>query len=293
MVSPIMDNKIKLSFHDHSTRLFSIEQPNSELQNVLFRAYGMGHEYTKPDYYLDRNLSTIYMINYVLNGEGRFIFEGKTYELKPGTLTFAYLGSRSILYPISEDFEFYFFHLQDGPILPLYKAITEQQGNVYHNYPKESVELLWEKLKKLMQEDFNPFEMHDFINSFLTKILQHCSRSNHNKNSVNPLIIRARDLTLKGYDRVQEIANELNINATYLNHIYKQYYGKSLRETIMEEKLNQAKNFLLTTNLSVYEIAMALGYADSNGLICLFKKFLNCTPLEYRKRQGMISSPTK
>jgi len=84
---------------------------------------------------------------------------------------------------------------------------------------------------------------------------------------------------------VQSIANYLNYHPVYLEQYFKKETGgKTLTQLIHETKCNRASFLLLNTNKTLTEIADELGYSDANGLILLFKRLKNCTPLQYRKK---------
>ena len=72
-----------------------------------------------------------------------------------------------------------------------------------------------------------------------------------------------------------------------MERLFKKETGESIRTMIVRRKLEQAQNLLLTTSLSVGDIARRLGYADTVGLIHLFRRYLDCTPLEFRKRSRL------
>ena len=97
------------------------------------------------------------------------------------------------------------------------------------------------------------------------------------------IILRLRD---GNNVTISEIAKQVGYNPIYLERIYKKYTGETLKHAISMRNLNRAENLLLTTNLSVSEIAENLGYANSNGFITFFKKNTGYTPLEFRKKNN-------
>jgi len=279
----------KLSIHPNSKAFFLLPKGDPPFPDLLYQPFVVGHEYPKLDHFIEREGGTVYMINYVIAGKGRFIYDGTTYDLTPGTLTLADLGKHNIFYPITEDFEIYYTHFKGGQILQVFNTLIERNGIIFRDFPRKDADSLWTELTKIIEEDDRHyhFAMHSAFDRFLTGLLAR-SVTSKNTPSLSPLARRARNLMLGGTFSANELAQAVNVSTTYLNRIYKQFFGKNLRESITLEKLRRAENFLLTTDLSVYEIATLLGYADSNGLIALFKKFHNCTPLDFRKRRGNV-----
>ena len=59
----------------------------------------------------------------------------------------------------------------------------------------------------------------------------------------------------------------------------------TVREYITQLRIEDAKQLLKFSNISVTEIAMTVGYTDSNYFTSLFKQKVGITPSKYRKEQ--------
>jgi AraC-like DNA-binding protein len=57
----------------------------------------------------------------------------------------------------------------------------------------------------------------------------------------------------------------------------------TVKEYVLDKKLEKAKLLLKTSELSVTEIANKTGFPDYNNFIQRFKKSVGTTPLKYRK----------
>ena len=116
---------------------------------------------------------------------------------------------------------------------------------------------------------------------------------------VSPEICK-NNITENGHIRcVEEICNSLNerniqnlslsdyakqcgYSATYLGKIFHKVTGVSFSQYMLNAKINQAKTLLLTTEMSISEIAETLGYYDTSHFINQFKKKVGCSPNCYR-----------
>ena len=90
------------------------------------------------------------------------------------------------------------------------------------------------------------------------------------------------DLISKGLPSVQVFANDLNISPNYLSRLLKTLTGQSTQQIIHEKLISKAKERLSTTELSVSEIAYALGFEHPQSFTKLFKSKTNLSPLEFR-----------
>jgi len=69
-----------------------------------------------------------------------------------------------------------------------------------------------------------------------------------------------KDIATKGLPSVQYVADTLNVSPSYLSSLLKMLTGQSTQQHIHDKLIEKAKEKLSTTNLSVSEIAYALGF---------------------------------
>jgi AraC family transcriptional activator of pobA len=91
------------------------------------------------------------------------------------------------------------------------------------------------------------------------------------------------DLVSNGLPTVQYIADKLNVSPKYLSSLLKVLTGQSTQQYIHDKLIEKAKEKLSTTDLSVSEIAYALGFEHPQSFSKLFKTKTNVSPLEFRQ----------
>lgn len=79
------------------------------------------------------------------------------------------------------------------------------------------------------------------------------------------------------------ISEKYYFNASYFSTIFKNYFGKSFSNYLIELRMHKAKEFLAVSDYKIKEVAGMVGYKDANYFIRAFKKFYGYTPEEYRK----------
>ncbi len=92
-----------------------------------------------------------------------------------------------------------------------------------------------------------------------------------------------RDTAEKGLPTAADLALQLNMSPKYLSDCLKQLTGQTAQQRIHEKLIERAKDILVTTELSVSEIAFQLGFEYPQSFNKLFKKKTNQTPIEYRQ----------
>lgn len=89
--------------------------------------------------------------------------------------------------------------------------------------------------------------------------------------------------TLKrGLPTVDFLASQINVSSHYLSDLLRNLTGQNAQQHIHSKLIEKSKDFLITTNLSVAEIAYQLGFEYPQSFSKLFKKKTNLTPLEFK-----------
>ena len=89
-------------------------------------------------------------------------------------------------------------------------------------------------------------------------------------------------LARQGPPTVQHIADQLHVSPNYLSVLLKSLTGQSTQQHIQAKLIEKAKEQLSTTELSVSEIAYALGFGHSQSFSKLFKTKTALSPLAFR-----------
>ena len=82
-----------------------------------------------------------------------------------------------------------------------------------------------------------------------------------------------------------EIAKHVFLNPDYLDRIFKKDTGLSVTEYVVRERISVARQLLSKTDLPVHAIALQVGFANFSYFARIFKKYANCSPLEFRQEQ--------
>lgn len=86
--------------------------------------------------------------------------------------------------------------------------------------------------------------------------------------------------------KVSDYAGMLHVSADHLNRVIKSHSDKTAHELIDEMILQEAKAYLLHSQLSIAEIAYKLEFSDPSHFNKFFRKLTGCTPLQYRSKSA-------
>lgn len=279
---PIINNGYSI-YRDQTDSLQYLATPQNK--KLLYYATSAGHETLRSDYTMDREDINIYMINYIVKGSVRLTVEGVETELKQGDLTFLHLIKHSVLSAVDDGTEIVYFHVLGAQTEDIYNAYLEKGGYVLHDVPNEILSESFIRFKQAVESEKGFYDQSRIIYYLLTEILR--MRENEAQTKYPKFIdkIMCYILYTCPVPSPTEVARQFGFNQIYLERLFKRYVGESLRNYILKQKYGFACRFLTDTDMSVSEIAQKVGYSDSKGLISLFSKFGDLTPLAYRKKK--------
>ncbi|WP_456278939.1 response regulator transcription factor [Bacillus sp. AK128] len=96
--------------------------------------------------------------------------------------------------------------------------------------------------------------------------------------------IKYVDSNLSNPINLKEVAGHVHLNPSYFSVLFKEQTNMTFSEYITRSRIQKAKNLLLTTNLSVNEIAEKVGYNTPKYFIKIFKEYENVTPSRYKRK---------
>ncbi|HBE77305.1 MAG TPA: DNA-binding response regulator [Firmicutes bacterium] len=79
-------------------------------------------------------------------------------------------------------------------------------------------------------------------------------------------------------------ARELFISPSYLMHLFKAELGKTFNDSLVDCRIEMAKELLQNPQYRIYEVCQKVGYTDTKYFSQLFKKITGMSPKEYVKK---------
>lgn len=127
------------------------------------------------------------------------------------------------------------------------------------------------------------------LTALITKILRFAK---NNKQKSSHILLKniktleqILDMLDSNYNKpltVEDISQKYYFSKTYMNTIFKEYTGMSLKKYIQQLRCEKAKELLKNTDDTVSQICDAVGYMDIKQFFIIFKRVVGITPKEYR-----------
>jgi AraC-like DNA-binding protein len=115
------------------------------------------------------------------------------------------------------------------------------------------------------------------------------------KNKQKSLVAKAMSFMKLNYSELHHqdaLADECGVDINYLNLIFFKETGKTLYRYLVDIRMEHAKYMLENEDVSVAEIASAVGYPNANSFTRAFKRRESQTPTEYQQRQSRPPAAT-
>ena len=85
---------------------------------------------------------------------------------------------------------------------------------------------------------------------------------------------------------LREIMRHTHRSASTISHLFRQKFGKSFRQTLVEMQLEKAEEILRTNpDITIAEAARQVGYDDPYHFSTVYKKYRGFPPSKFRKRR--------
>ncbi|MFP7300049.1 response regulator [Neobacillus niacini] len=166
------------------------------------------------------------------------------------------------------DFEYAQEAIRLGVINYLLKPLSKQK--------------LIEAVEKALEAEAS-MERADHLEKVADKKLLNLEASGRQSNSaIKDAIAYVNDHVTKPIT-LREVAEAVHLNASYLSVLFKEQTKLTFSEYVTRNRLQIAKNLLLTTNVPIEEIAQQAGYQTAKYFIKIFKDYEGITPSKYRK----------
>lgn len=257
----------------------------------------------------DREFTTdYYMIGFKKLISGVILYGRTKYDHESGSMMFIkprqvigmnnlHLEDDAFLIFIHEDFlNGHLLHTD----IKKYHYFDYETNEALHLSPREE-KIMWELYHKIENEyNDNPDEFsREIILSNIDTMLKYAQRF-YKRQFINRAEISGKTVTkfneeidryvesgllsTKGLPSVNYMAERLNISPGYLTDVLKQESGKTALEHIHIYLISEAKNRLKGEELSVSEIAYALGFENLSYFSRLFKKVAGISPNTFKKQ---------
>lgn len=248
-----------------------------------------GYQHCKPGHFYGPAIRTYYLFHYILDGQGRFQAEGKTYALKAGQ-GFLIFPEYSTYYEADgrQPWTYVWLGIEGARVEGfLRQAGLSQQTPIFstekNSEVHQSFQQIYERVKKNENSELS-------LLGYSYHILDGLCRAGKQSILSRPQLYVNKTVNYINSNyhlpiSVEQAAEMIGIDRKYLCSIFKKYMGISPSKYILKVKVQKACEMLKNTSNNVGDIARSVGYEDIFSFSRMFSNCTSLSPTGYRRSQ--------
>lgn len=258
-----------------------------------------GIQQCPPGYTYNHKIPNEYHLHFVLGGAGVLETGGTRYELEADDIFLIPKGQPIQYHADYENPWEYMWITFDGTMAETYlgyAGLLSDHCAIHSQIPNRCYLPMIQKILDTNQLTFaNEIKRVGYLYEILSTLIETQSSLRTNRNqydySIDTYIDYALQYIKLNYDRirVQDIADYIGINRSYLTSIFKKKLEVSPQEYLMRFRLNIAAQELAGTKRSIQEIATSIGYDNPLTFSKIFKQEYGMSPRHYREEKRNIN----
>ena len=265
--------------------------PSFAAKAAYFYVQGVGHYNCDENFYTKREGYKSFLLICSLNGKGYAKYRGKEYELSGNKVLCINCYDYQEYFADNEElWEIKWLHFNGAGSEGYFNIIYENYGPVFELSGIDTIVAQIDEIMRLIKDSDKQLEIKvsEIIVRILTQIMLDASgKSSDSRNDKSSLLMKnvieyleqnhASNITIK------EMAGVACSSIYHFIRIFKRYTGFSPYEYLIKYRINSSKTLLISTDLTIDEIAERVGFASTSNFIKTFRELEEITPLKYRK----------
>lgn len=84
---------------------------------------------------------------------------------------------------------------------------------------------------------------------------------------------------------IRKLASQVSLSSSYFSHIFKQVVGKTPQNYLQEIRVAHARQLIQNNDVTMTQIAIEVGFANTKAMNKAFKKVMKITPYQYKLKK--------
>lgn len=240
-----------------------------------------------------------YLIHLVIAGKGTFQSAGHTWDLQPGDLFLA-APNQLVAYTADDQqpWEYCWVGFNGACAHKLVSQLPFTDAEPIHH--TKNPEALRDSLRNLfLSRGLEPQDeaaMLGYLYLFMAALMQETrEKKPRTTSSASQYVLNAIKYIQFNYSHdisIDDVAKSVGVSRSHLYRVFMSNVGKSPIDYLTEYRINEACNLLRTSNLSIAEVAISVGFFDQFYFSRVFKKAMGLPPSKYIAEQERLAAKT-
>ncbi len=231
-----------------------------------------------------------YQINYITDGSGILETKQGNYQIQPGTVLFLSPGMWHRYRPFKKTgWKEHYIGFQGDFTANIFqeKFIPKQRPILYIGFQDSIIKQYLDIIEHVKEEKPGYQQICSGITlHMISNMLSIYKNKDFSGKEIERKIRRASIVlreNLHNEINVEELAKDMHIGYSHFRRVFKRYTGLSPAQYHLKLRLQKAKELLLTTNMSVKEVAFEMGFQSNYYFTRIFTRKMGATPTGVRK----------
>lgn len=230
-----------------------------------------------------------FLILYTRTGCGKLVMGNQVHTLADSSFLFLDCGERFRLDIAVEPWEYQVFFIT-GDSLPWYYSLLGENNPLIVQLPLYSpASMAMERLLAHIPDESisSALYISSLLNQIITSAIA-CSLEDSSLSGSTPAYLEGMrtlfDNEFQESYTLDDLERRFNVSKYRLCREFGEAYGMPPLQYLNHRRIEMARHLLLTTDYRIHEIGSRVGIDTTNHFINLFKKYVGCTPGEYKQR---------
>lgn len=274
------------------------EAPSRGELSVLFS----GQSITEPLHHVGPSVHDYGIVHYIQSGKGTFTIRGVTYEVGEGDSFFIFPGElHHYVADEREPWKYRWIGYRGTGADQLLASIgIGPHAPIVQNYRTHRVEAMFRNVYKALQlggvagdieaEGYTRVAFAEYARS---TVKGNTSQKADKRSDIERQVEQAARWLSLQFDKsisIDELAHTLGYHRTYLSKMFRKQMGESPMQFLLRVRMERAKTLLMTTRLTIEQVAASVGYEDALYFSKLYKKWYSCSPSTHRSEMQNAQS---
>ena len=220
-----------------------------------------------------------------INGIARFSLNGVPYQIDRNTIVHAGEDMNIEIKTYEEDWTYAVIHYEVVQTKEKFSSYKNKHFSIEINNMQEIQDIAKQLLSKNRNPDFfSLLESKVIFMNLLQSILQGARNSKYNLTLQQ--VTQILDYFHTHYEEdimISKVADQFGIDRRRISYLFEKITGLTPVQYLMRYRISKAKELLIASELTVSEIAEAIGYQDSFYFSRVFKNVTKMSPSQFRK----------
>lgn len=284
-----MDNHLFQGESVNSNRI--LYTPSEFARTNLFYLQEIGSLQAVKSHISRRRDLMSYLFFYISSGRGILNYDEKEYSVSAGDCVF--INCQTPYFHQSSDdlWSLNWIHFYGSTIHSIYLKYVERGGQpVFHPNDISGLDHYWNQLYHLASSSdyIRDMKINANLFSILTLIMEESWHPEARiSSSKQRLLINVKEYLDSHYAEkitLNRLSKEFLVNKYYLERIFKEQFGNSIINYLLNIRVTQAKQLLRFTDKSIEQIGTECGIYPLYYFSRIFKQTEGISPTEYRRR---------